>query len=145
MGFLNQPIILNFIKIVVAILCGGLIGIQRSKSFRTAPGTILMIFTVGSTLFVIVSLVLTPGLLIDPSRIAGDVMIGVGLIGVFAIFKEKDVLTGITKAASIWMAGAIGLTIGAGLFLEGIAITIFVYLLAGRINKKEESTEENES
>ena len=135
MGLYAPSFLLNLIKLGMAVLCAGLIASRKSEVFRIPPIQVIMLIMVGSTLFVIVALVLTPGLLLDPSRIAGDVMVGVGVFSVVAIFKEKKIIFGITMAASIWMAAAIGLTIGAGLFFEAILITLFIYLAAGRINK----------
>ena len=128
MGLYTPSFLLNLIKLGMAILCSGLIASRKSEVFRIPPIQVIMLIMVGSTLFVIVALALTPGLLLDPSRIAGDVMVGVGVFSVVAIFKEKKIIFGITTAASIWMSAAIGLTIGAGLFFEAILITLFIYL-----------------
>ncbi|MEJ2536053.1 MAG: MgtC/SapB family protein [Calditrichia bacterium] len=143
MGLYTPSFILNLIKIIMAILCAGLIASRKSEVFKIPPVQIMLLIMVGSTLFVIVALTLTPGLLMDPSRIAGDVMIGVGVFSTLAIFKEKKIILGITTAASVWMAAAIGLTIGAGLFFEAIFITVFIYLAAGWINKKHIRQEDN--
>lgn len=142
MGLNTPSFILNLIKIIMAILCAGLISARKSEVFRIPPVQVMMLIMVGSALFVIVALTLTPGLLMDPSRIAGDVMIGAGVFSALAIFKEKKFILGLTTAAAIWMAAAIGLTIGAGLFLEAIFITIFIYLAAGWINKKHTQPED---
>ena len=68
----------------------------------------------------------------DPGRIAAQVVTGIGFIGAGTIMQSRGAITGLTSAATIWMVAAIGLTIGAGFFVEGLdATAIAMLVLAG--------------
>ena len=95
---------------VLAILLGGLIGLEREMKGRTAGLRTHMLVCVGSTLFTLVSVHLSRG---DPGRIAAQIVTGVGVLGAGAIIREGMNIRGLTTAASIWTTAAIGLALGA--------------------------------
>ncbi len=135
----NVQVLLNIIKLVLAGLCGGLIGLERERDNKPAGIRTQMLVAVGSSLFMIVSLSVGSDLRVDPSRIAAQVVTGIGFLGAGAIIRERGSVRGMTTAASIWVVSAIGLTIGAGLFIEGIFITILTFLILGWLHRKIES------
>ena len=79
--------------------------------------------------------VLGPQIEVDPSRIAAQVVSGVGFLGAGIIFKEKGTVKGLSTAAGIWITAAIGLSIGSGMYAIGIFVTVLV-LIAFEILKK---------
>ena len=132
-------VVLNILKLTVAGLCGGLIGLERERDNKPAGIRTQMLVAIGSALFMIVSLSVGSDMRVDPSRIAAQVVTGIGFLGAGAIIRERGSVKGMTTAASIWVVAAIGLTIGAGLFLEGIFITIFAFLILGWLHRKIET------
>ncbi len=135
----NIQVLLNILKLVLAGLCGGLIGLERERDNKPAGIRTQMLVAVGSSLFMIVSLSVGSDLRVDPSRIAAQVVTGIGFLGAGAIIRERGSIRGMTTAASIWVVSAIGLTIGAGLFIEGIFITILTFFILGWLHRKIES------
>ncbi len=136
---LSATALLNIIKLLVAGLCGGLIGLERERDNKPAGIRTQMLVALGSALFMIVSLSVGSDLRVDPSRIAAQVVTGIGFLGAGAIIRDRGSVRGMTTAASIWVVAAIGLTIGAGLFVEGIFITIFTFLILGWLRHKIET------
>jgi putative Mg2+ transporter-C (MgtC) family protein len=137
--YVFSAVILNIVKVLVAILCAGLIGLQRTKQYRLAGIQSLAFIAAGATLLMIISLTLSPGIITEPYRIASNVMIGMILLSSVVIIKERGSLDGIVNAAAIWVSAAIGLAIGAGLFLEGIFVTFATFLLLSWLNKRLEN------
>ncbi|NOX37981.1 MAG: MgtC/SapB family protein [Calditrichaeota bacterium] len=131
--------LVNVLKIVVAGLCGGLIGLEREKDQKPAGIRTQMLVAIGSAMFMVVSLSVGSDFRVDPSRIAAQVVTGIGFLGAGAIIRERGSVRGMTTAASIWVVAAIGLTIGAGLFLEGVVITMLTYLILGWLHRQIES------
>lgn len=127
--------VLNILKVVVAMLCGGLIGLERARDQKPAGIRTQMLVAMGAAMFMVVSLSMGSDPAVDPTRIAAQVVTGIGFLGAGAIIREKGSVLGMTTAASIWVTAAIGLTIGAGLFLEGIFLTILAYLVLGWLHR----------
>jgi len=130
-----SSIVLNIVKVLVAMFCGGLIGLERARDQKPAGVRTLMLVAMGSALFMVVSLSLGDDPRVDPTRIAAQVVTGIGFLGAGAIIRERGSVMGMTTAASIWVTAAIGLTVGAGFFVEGIFITIMTYLVLGWLHR----------
>jgi putative Mg2+ transporter-C (MgtC) family protein len=84
----------------------------------------------GSCAFTLISAygfayVLNPGVAVDPSRIAAQIVSGIGFLGAGVIFKGRDVVRGLTTAATIWVAAAVGMACGAGMVSLALVLTIF--------------------
>ncbi len=122
-------VFLNVIKFVVTFLCVLLIGWSSLSDQPRGTLSTLLFIAVGACLCMIASLSLSPFLLTSPSQMVQSLMLGIALLGILVIFKQKGSLLGIRLAASIWFCGAIGLAIGAGLFIEGILLSGGAYLL----------------
>jgi putative Mg2+ transporter-C (MgtC) family protein len=88
-----------------------------------------MLVCVGSTLFMIVSqfgfgdILGAPNVVLDPSRIAAQVVSGIGFLGAGAIILRREMVQGLTTAAGIWAVAAVGLAVGGGLFLAAVIAT----------------------
>jgi putative Mg2+ transporter-C (MgtC) family protein len=102
----------NLIKLGIAILVGGIIGAEREFRDKAAGFRTLILITVGSTLFTIFSASMDPGF--TRTRIAANIVTGIGFLGAGAIIREHGRIGGLTTAATIWLSAALGMGIGAG-------------------------------
>ena len=114
----------NIIRVIGAFTAGGLMGIEREFRGKPAGFRTMILICVGSCLFAIVSQSFTN----NPDRIAANIISGVGFIGAGVVFKEGLHVRGITSAATIWMAAAIGMALGFGLYQ--IAVIVWVFVMA---------------
>ncbi|MBP3436383.1 MAG: MgtC/SapB family protein [Clostridia bacterium] len=129
------------VRILVATLCGALIGLERGIRQKEAGIRTHCIVAMAAAIFMIISkyaffdLHFTEGELLlgtkgaDPSRIASQAVSAVGFLGAGIIFKGKGAVKGLTTAAGIWATAAIGLSIGAGLYTIGVASAILLLLV----------------
>ncbi len=101
-----------FLQLGLSLLFGAIIGFEREYHSKAAGFRTITLITLGSTLFTILSLNITTGLSDD--RIAAQIVTGIGFIGAGVIFKDGLAVSGITTAASIWIAAAVGMAIGFG-------------------------------
>ena len=113
-------------KILVSILIGGAIGVERQYRSKSAGFRTLTLICLGSALFTVFSQLI--GLGSNPDRIASNIATGIGFVGAGVIFKGDFGVNGITTAAMIWVTAALGMGIGAG--YEWVsAIACFAILL----------------
>lgn len=123
------------LRLIVASCFGALIGLDREYRAKEAGLRTHFLVCLGSALFMLVSqhgfrdTVNTPGVALDPSRIAAQVVSGIGFLGAGTIIIQKQFVRGLTTAAGLWATAAIGLVIGGGMYYIGIAGVILV--LAG--------------
>ncbi len=125
------------IRLVIAAVCGGLIGYERKNRSKVAGVRTHCVVACASALMMILSkyaysdvMTMYGGLMkIDPSRIASGVVSGVGFLGAGMIFVQKHTVTGLTTAAGIWATSGIGMAIGAGMYLIGGAATLIVLFI----------------
>jgi putative Mg2+ transporter-C (MgtC) family protein len=124
-------------RLAAAALLGSAIGFERERALRAAGLRTHMLVCVGSCLVMIVSAygfnsVLSERVVLDPSRMAAQVVSGIGFLGAGAIILRKDSVRGLTTAASVWATAAIGLASGAGLYVAAAASTVIILvILAG--------------
>ena len=110
------------LSIVIGALLGGAIGIEREYRSKEAGFRTHFLVGLGSALFMVLSLhgfddfVGIPGVQRDPSRIAAQVVSGMGFIGAGTIIFQKNVVKGLTTAAGLWVTSAIGMAAGAGMY-----------------------------
>lgn len=123
------------LRILVASLCGALIGYERAIQRKSAGVRTHIVVAFSSALFMIVSkygfgdLLKMSGIALDPSRIAAQIVSGISFIGAGAILVKKQQISGLTTAAGIWATAAIGMAIGAGLYFIGILATAFLFII----------------
>jgi len=115
------------IRLVLATCLCGIIGLERELKHQAAGFRTHILVGVGSCLVMMLSFAVA-GEWFDPGRIAAQVVTGVGFLGAGAIIRHRDSVRGLTTAASIWCAAALGLAIGAGWY-EAAAITTAIVLL----------------
>jgi putative Mg2+ transporter-C (MgtC) family protein len=124
----------NLLKLGMAVLVGGVIGAEREFQDKAAGFRTIILITIGSTLFTIFSASMDPGF--TRTRIAANIVTGIGFLGAGAIIREGGRIAGLTTAATIWLSAAIGLGIGAGELAFSAAaavITMIVLLLFPRL------------
>ena len=120
------------IRIFVAAILGGLIGLEREYRAKEAGFRTHFLVALGSALFMILSAYGFEGALVSPehrldvSRIAAQVVTGIGFIGAGTIIFQKNAVRGLTTAAGVWVVAAIGLTCGAGMYILATAATVLV-------------------
>ncbi len=122
------------LRLFVAALLGGIIGLEREKHGRPAGLRTHILVSLGSALTMIVSLHLYDIFKIyntsnyasgvDPSRIASLVMTGIGFIGAGTIIQSRGSIWGLTTAACLWVSAALGLAVGCGYYMPAIIATI---------------------
>ncbi|WP_232225415.1 MgtC/SapB family protein [Leucobacter salsicius] len=109
------------------VLCA-LIGIERQYRQKAAGFRTHVLVGTGATAFTLVSAygfetLLSPDVTLDPSRIAAQIVTGIGFLGAGVIFTRRDVVRGLTTAATIWVAAAVGMAAGAGMVSLAIGLT----------------------
>lgn len=115
------------IKLSLSLLLGALIGAEREYKSKVAGFRTIILITLGSTLFTLVSVALMgQG---DPTRIASTIVTGIGFLGAGVIYRETGTIKGITTAAVIWAAAAIGMMVGFGLFAISIISVILILII----------------
>lgn len=135
---LIQGKLLNFIaSLLMAILLGGIIGIERKLSNKAAGFRTMILICMGSALFTEIAVFLSQLEGAHNSetiaRVVGNIIAGIGFLGAGSIMKnhttEKAGVEGLTTAAAIWMVAGIGLLIGLAYYLEATIATLFAFLV----------------
>lgn len=143
--------LLVLVKIILAALAGGVIGLERETHGRPAGLRTHLLVAVGACLMMVISEAFslkyggtdgTGPLRIDPSRVAAQIVAGIGFLGAGVILKEGLSIRGLTTAASLWLAAGLGMAFGIGLFgpaifstAIGLASLIFLKRLEPVLNK----------
>jgi putative Mg2+ transporter-C (MgtC) family protein len=118
-------------KLLVAIVCGGIIGLERELKSKAAGIKTNILISVGSTLYTAVSVLISSqyaeqGHFGDPGRLAAQIVSGIGFLGGGAIIQSRGTIVGLTTAATIWVMAAIGVCIGIGYWQVGLGTSILV-------------------
>ncbi|MBE5869180.1 MAG: MgtC/SapB family protein [Lachnospiraceae bacterium] len=123
------------LRILVAGICGGLIGLERSRRQKEAGIRTHIIVAIGASLMMIVSkygffdIGELVGVDADASRIASNIITGISFLGAGVIFVKNDYIKGLTTAAGIWATAGIAMAIGAGMYLLGVITTLLIIIL----------------
>lgn len=123
------------IRMVLAVVLGGLIGLEREWNNHAAGFRTHILVCLGSATIMLLSeygfsdFVNEANVRIDPSRLAAQVVSGIGFLGAGAILRNGSVIKGLTTAASVWLVAAIGLSVGAG-FITGALVCTFLVLIS---------------
>ncbi|MBR2916690.1 MAG: MgtC/SapB family protein [Clostridia bacterium] len=127
------------LRILLSVICGYLIGNERTHQGKQAGVKTHSIVALASCLMMIISqygfedfysMVNYPevGMRLDPSRVAAQIISGIGFLGAGMIYVHKNNVTGLTTAAGIWATAGIGMAIGGGMYFISIATTIIIVL-----------------
>ncbi len=142
MNIMNSPEWSYLLRILVAALCGSLIGIEREKRSKNAGVRTHILVSLASALMMIVSkygffdVLAIDGIDIDASRVAASVVSAIGFLGAGVIFMKNENTIGVTTAAGLWGTVGIGITIGAGMYITGISVTILIILIQFLLHSK---------
>ena len=128
------------LKLVIAAVLGGLIGLERETHGRPAGLRTHILVCLGSTLFALSSYAIA-GTLFDPGRVTAQIVTGIGFLGAGTIIRQGSVIRGLTTAASIWIVAAIGVAVAIGdnMLLLGMfatAIVIVTLFLIPRLERR---------
>ncbi|MBO7456080.1 MAG: MgtC/SapB family protein [Paludibacteraceae bacterium] len=130
-------------KIGMAIVLGYLIGVERELHGKVVGTRTVTLIAIGTTMYVLMSPTITGG---DNSRVIAQVVSGIGFLGAGIIFKDGDTVKGLTTAATVWCAAAIGGLCGFGMFAEAVlgtiaivAVNIFFRHRLSKLEKEEKS------
>ncbi|MEK7393535.1 MAG: MgtC/SapB family protein [Fibrobacterota bacterium] len=128
MGDLHKvlsPHLSGIVLVLCSVACGLLIGAERETKKKPAGLRTITLICVGSTLFTFAS-ILIAGEWADRTRIAAQVVTGVGFLGAGAILQHRGTIIGLTTGATIWTAAAIGVLVGGGYGAAGLVLTLLV-------------------
>ena len=125
-NFINTDWVGVISKIGIAFILGYLIGIEREFHGKVVGTRTITLIAIGTTLYVLMSPTIFGG---DNSRIIAQVVSGIGFLGAGIIFKDGDSVKGLTTAATVWCAAAVGGLCGFGMFAEAILGTIVIMIV----------------
>lgn len=122
------------IRLVLAALCGALIGYERESHLKLAGIRTHSIVALAAALITIISKygfddVVGTYVSLDPSRIASGIVTAIGFLGAGVIFTRKMSVSGLTTSAGLWATVGIGMAIGAGIYVPGITCTVLILIL----------------
>lgn len=131
------------IRLILAVILGGLVGIEREISNHSAGFRTHILVCLGSTTIMLLSIygfssfVDEYNVRMDPARLAAQVISGIGFLGAGAIMRNGNMIKGLTTAASLWVVASIGLCIGAGFYKAAVISTALVITTLFILNKCE--------
>jgi len=131
------------LQVGLATLLGGAIGLERELGGKPAGLSTNILICIGSVLYTHLSIAMLSAIAggggtgTDPTRVAGQIVTGVGFIGAGTILHARGAVVGLTSAATIWVVAAIGVALGSGYYLEGIATTLVVLVVLAGLGRVE--------
>jgi len=129
------------LRVILAAIFGAAIGYERKRRVKEAGVRTHLIVCLGAALMMIVSkygfedIVNLAGFKVDPTRIASQIVSGIGFLGAGMIFVRKQTVNGLTTAAGIWTTAGIGMAIGSGLYFIGMISAVLLILLQTVLHK----------
>jgi putative Mg2+ transporter-C (MgtC) family protein len=122
-------------RLLVASALGAAVGFERQRADKPAQTRDHLLVALGAAAFTVASIFgFGPG---DPGRVAAQIVTGIGFLGAGVIIRQGSTIVGVTTAASIWVAAAIGLAVGAGLYVVGVFAAL-LSVLALRLRHRTE-------
>lgn len=122
------------LRLATACLCGACVGFERSRRFKDAGVRTHVMVTLGAALIMVVSkygfqdIPALEMMKVDASRVASNVVTGVGFLGAGVIFFKGSTIKGLTTAAGLWTTAGIGLALGSGMYFIGIASAVIMII-----------------
>lgn len=134
----------TFLQLVLATLLGGLVGLEREYNKKEAGLRTFALVSLGAAFFTIISYE-SLGLFLkespvgfDPTRIIGQIVLGIGFLGAGLIIYRESRVEGLTTAAGLWVAAGIGAAVGVKLYLPAIFVSILVLVVLSGLRRIEE-------
>ena len=115
------------IRILISFVLGVIIGIERGISHKTVGFRTISLVCVGSTAFTLISIYGFQG--VDTSRVAAQIITGIGFLGAGAILHKGYITKGLTTAAALWVSSAVGMACGTGMFVLAFIVTLMALIL----------------
>jgi putative Mg2+ transporter-C (MgtC) family protein len=122
-------------KLILAVIFGALLGLERSLARKTAGMRTYTLVSMGAALFVIIAEMVGQHYMelgirtFDPLRVASQVIVGIGFLGAGLIIFQDNKLRGLTTAAGLWVAAGLGMAVGYGLYLVAAMVTILTLFI----------------
>ena len=129
------------LQLGLATLLGGAIGLERELGGKPAGLRTNILICLGSVLYTHISIAMMGAGASDPTRVAGQIVTGVGFIGAGTILHARGAIVGLTSAATIWVVAAIGVALGSGYYLEGVGTTVIVLAVLAGLGRVEKLVE----
>lgn len=125
-------------RVILSMICGGMIGAERSRAHQVAGMRTYMLVCLGATVVMLtgqyMQMFFGTG---DPARLGAQVISGIGFLGAGGIISSREKIKGLTTAAGLWASACIGLSIGIGFYSAAIIFTIAVFLTLSKFRKVE--------
>lgn len=137
--FTHNMVLLWMLKLLVAVICGAMIGYEREIQRKSAGLRTNILICVGATLYMLSSelIMKAGGGNPDPTRIAGQIVTGMGFIGAGSIIQSRGQITGLTTAATLWVVAAIGIAVGAGYLPFALVVSLVILSVLVGVGKIE--------
>ncbi|HKW60600.1 MAG TPA: MgtC/SapB family protein [Candidatus Dormibacteraeota bacterium] len=123
---------------MIALALGLLIGAEREFRGHPAGLRTMALISAGSCMFTDLGLIPEFGKTVDPTRIAAQIVTGVGFLGAGSILRQGELVRGLTTAASIWVASSLGMAVGFGYFADAVFLTLVVVVVLFALKPVEE-------
>ncbi len=126
-------------RLLLAAILGGMVGIERELSHKPAGIRTNMLICLGAALFTTVSYQMASLYAGDHTRIAAQIIPGIGFIGAGVVIRERGTVVGITSAATIFVVASIGMAVGSGLYITGVFVALLLLaslVLIGNLERR---------
>ena len=125
------------LRLTVGLVLGAIIGFERELHRQPAGFRTHSLVSLGAALFTVVSAFGFTGDLVDPTRVAAQIVSGIGFIGAGTILQYRGHIRGLTTAASLWSVAAIGTAAGAGLYVVAMVGTVLILVILSLLDNVE--------
>ena len=125
---MTDHIITFTIRLIVAMILGGIVGLEREYRAKDAGFRTHFLVAIGSALFTLISMYGFADGVKDTSRVAAQVVSGIGFLGAGIIVFQRNVIRGLTTAAGLWVTAAIGMACGVGQFYMAVLVTLLMLI-----------------
>ncbi|MGH2781294.1 MAG: MgtC/SapB family protein [Thermoleophilaceae bacterium] len=125
------------LRLTVGLVLGAIIGFERELHRQPAGFRTHSLVSLGAALFTVVSAFGFTGDMVDPTRIAAQIVSGIGFIGAGTILQHRGHIRGLTTAASLWSVAAIGTAAGAGLYIVAVVGTLLILVILSILDRVE--------
>ncbi|MGL4411769.1 MAG: MgtC/SapB family protein [Bacteroidales bacterium] len=130
----------TLLRLITSLILGAIVGIERQQRKQSAGFRTFAMITTGTTLMMLVSIRIGISYGGDVGRIAAQVVSGIGFLGAGAIIQSSGTIRGMTTASSIWAMSAVGLGVGAGMYIEAFFGTMVILFILVNLEKFEKRT-----
>jgi putative Mg2+ transporter-C (MgtC) family protein len=133
-----RPPLSEVTLVVVAFLCGVVVGLERERHDKPAGLRTLVLICVGSAIFTLASVSPSLGGAHEPGRVAAQIVTGVGFLGAGSILRDRATIIGLTTAATVWATAGVGMIVGAGYATAGVALSLSIPITLATLTKIEQ-------